>query len=154
MGMQVGEESQGGLNHEINITPLADVMLVLLIVMLIAPLLQKGIEVILPEAANTVTKAENDEQTVVGVAADGSLYVGSVRVQPQDLVRALQESLDSRSASDVLIKADRTASYGDVMSVFDLLYLAKIETIGLVTEPKIRLTTERGYRQPAPGAAN
>ena len=138
MGMQVGEESQGGLNHEINITPLADVMLVLLIiVMLIAPLLRKGVEVILPEAANTVAKAENDEQTVVGVAADGSLYVGSVQVQPQDLVRALQESLDSRSASDVLIKADRTASYGDVMSVFDLLHLAKIETIGLVTEPKI-----------------
>ena len=60
MGMQVGEKS-GGMNSEINITPLADVMLVLLIiVMLIAPMLQKGVDVILPEAANTIEKADQD----------------------------------------------------------------------------------------------
>ena len=66
MGMQVGDKASGGLNSEINITPLADVMLVLLIiVMLIAPLLQKGVDVVLPEAANTTEKPETDAQTVL-----------------------------------------------------------------------------------------
>ena len=70
MGMDVGQKS-GGLNAEINITPLADVMLVLLIiVMLIAPLLQQGVDLLLPEASNTSDKPENDSQTVLAVTAD------------------------------------------------------------------------------------
>ncbi len=90
MGMKAGETT-GGLNSEINITPLADVMLVLLIiVMLIAPLLQKGVDVTLPEAANTTEKQENDEQTVLAVTADGRFYVDQVQVSEQDLLREVQ----------------------------------------------------------------
>ena len=138
MGMQVGEESSGGLNHEINITPLADVMLVLLIiVMLIAPLLQKGVDVILPEAGNSAQKPESDEQTVVGVTQDGRIYVESTLVAPQDLLRELQESMEAKFASVVLIKADQSAAYGDVMAVFDQLQRAGIEEIGLITERKV-----------------
>ena len=71
MGVSVGKKS-GGLNAEINITPLADVMLVLLIiVMLIAPLLQAGVLVRLPEAVNTEERTDNDNDTVVHVDSGG-----------------------------------------------------------------------------------
>ena len=78
MGMQVGDKASG-LNSEINITPLADVMLVLLIiVMLIAPLLQAGVTLTLPEASNTSDKPDNDNNTVVAVTADGRYFVDNV----------------------------------------------------------------------------
>ena len=80
MGMDVGKES-GGLNSQINVTPLADVMLVLLIiVMLIAPLLQAGVLVTLPEAANTAEKADNDSQTVLHVDSAGRFFVDVMAV--------------------------------------------------------------------------
>ena len=78
MGMSSGGKS-GGMNSEINITPLCDVMLVLLIiVMLIAPLLQAGVPLTLPEAANTEDNPENDGQTTLAVTADGRFYVDNI----------------------------------------------------------------------------
>ena len=137
MGMQVGRKS-GGLNSEINITPLADVMLVLLIiVMLIAPLLQKGVDVTLPEAANTSEKPENDEQTVLAVTADRRFYVDSVQVTQQDMLREVQSVLERKFEKIVLIKADQDAQYSDVMSILDRLQRAGIEDIGLITERKV-----------------
>ena len=138
MGMQVGDKASGGLNSEINITPLADVMLVLLIiVMLIAPLLQKGVDVVLPEAANTTEKPENDEQTVLGVTADGRFYVDSVQVSGQDMLREVQRVLETKFEKIVLIKADQDAQYSNVMSILDRLQRAGIEDIGLITERKV-----------------
>ena len=138
MGMQVGEKKQGEMNSEINITPLADVMLVLLIiVMLIAPLLQKGVDVILPEAANTTDKPENDEQTVLAVTADGRFYVESQQVSEQDMLREVQRVLDAKFEKIVLIKADQDAQYSNVMAILDRLQRAGIEDIGLVTERKV-----------------
>ncbi len=137
MGMQVGEKSSA-MNSEINITPLADVMLVLLIiVMLIAPLLQKGVDVVLPEAANTSEKPENDAQTVLAVTADGRFYVESTQVTEQDLLREVQAVLDRKFEKIVLIKADQDAQYSSVMSVLDRLQRAGIEDIGLITERKV-----------------
>ena len=137
MGMQVGDK-QGGLNSEINITPLADVMLVLLIiVMLIAPLLQKGVDVILPEAANTTDKPENDSQTVLAVTADGRFYVESQQVTEQDMLREVQRVLEAKFEKIVLIKADQDAQYSNVMSILDRLQRAGIEDIGLITERKV-----------------
>ena len=137
MGMQVGEKT-GAMNSEINITPLADVMLVLLIiVMLIAPLLQKGVDVTLPEAGNTTDKPENDSQTVLAVTADGRFYVESVQTTEQELLTALQRELERKFEQIVLIKADQDAQYADVMSVLDRLQRAGIEDIGLITERKV-----------------
>ena len=137
MSMQVGNKTSA-LNSEINITPLADVMLVLLIiVMLIAPLLQKGVDVVLPEAANTSEKQENDSQTVLGVTADGRFYVDSLQVAEQDMLREVQSALDRKFEKIVLIKADQDAQYSNVMSVLDRLQRAGIEDIGLITERKV-----------------
>ena len=138
MGMQVGDKKSGGLNAEINITPLADVMLVLLIiVMLIAPLLQKGVDVVLPEASNTSEKADNDAQTVLAVTADGRFYVDQVQVPESDLVSEVQSVLERKFEKIVLIKADQDAQYSNVMSILDGLQRAGIEDIGLITERKV-----------------
>ena len=137
MSMQVGQKTSA-LNSEINITPLADVMLVLLIiVMLIAPLLQKGVDVVLPEAANTTEKADNDSQTTLAVTADGRFYVEEVQVSEQDMLREVQSVLERKFEKIVLIKADQDAQYSNVMSILDRLQRAGIEDIGLITERKV-----------------
>ena len=138
MGMDVGQES-GGLNSQINVTPLADVMLVLLIiVMLIAPLLQAGVIVALPEAANTVEKPDQDTQTVLHVDASGRYYVDNIPTDEGNLMASVQRALDRKFERIVLIKADQSAPYSEVMEVLDRLQRAGIEDIGLVTERKLR----------------
>ena len=134
MGMSVGEKS-GGLNSEINITPLADVMLVLLIiVMLIAPLLQAGVLVTLPEAASTEERTDNDNDTTVHVDAAGRYYVDNIPTEERQLLTAIQTALDRKFERLVLIKADAGAPYSGIMNVFDQLQRAGIENIGLIAE--------------------
>ena len=80
MSMDVGG-SKGGIKSDINVTPLVDVMLVLLIIMMIiAPLLQKGVPVTLPTATNSADKPETQDQTVVGITPDGQFWVNGVQV--------------------------------------------------------------------------
>ena len=134
MGMSVGKKGSA-LNSEINVTPLADVMLVLLIiVMLIAPLLQAGVPVRLPEAVNTEEKTDNDEQTVVHVDQQGRFYVDNILTEERSLLTAIQTALDRKFERIVLIKADEGARYSEVMRVFDQLQRAGIENIGLIAE--------------------
>ena len=136
--MDVGKKS-GGLNSQINVTPLADVMLVLLIiVMLIAPLLQAGVIVALPEAANTVEKPDQDTQTVLHVDSSGRFFVDNIPTDENNLMTAVQRALDRKFERVVLIKADQQAPYSEVMEVLDRLQRAGIEDIGLVTERKLR----------------
>ena len=124
---------------EMNVTPLVDVMLVLLIIMMIvAPMLQKGVDVKLPEAANTADKPETQDQTVVAVTADGRLFLNSVEVPENDLVRRVTDALEAKKAKIVLIKADEDAPYGRVMAAMDSLRKAQVEDMGLVTERKIK----------------
>ena len=137
MGMSVGGE-KGGMNSEINITPLADVMLVLLIiVMLIAPLLQQGVELTLPEAANTEDKPESDEQTTLAVTADGRFFVDNIESSESEMLNNVQAALERKLERIVLIKADQDAQYSSVMAVLDRLQRAGIENIGLITERKV-----------------
>ena len=134
MGVSVGKKS-GGLNAEINITPLADVMLVLLIiVMLITPLLQAGVLVRLPEAANTEERTDNDNDTVVHVDSGGRYYVDNIPTEERQLLTAIQTALDRKFERLVLIKADSGAPYSGIMNVFDQLQRAGIENIGLIAE--------------------
>ena len=134
MGMSVGQKS-GGLNSEINITPLADVMLVLLIiVMLIAPLLQASVLVRLPEAANTEERTDNDNDTTVHVDSGGRYYVDNILTEERQLLTAIQTALDRKFERLVLIKADAGAPYSGIMNVFDQLQRAGIENIGLIAE--------------------
>ncbi len=136
MAMDVGG-AKGGVKSDINVTPLVDVMLVLLIIMMIiAPLLQKGVDVRLPTATNTADKPETQDQTVVGVTPDGRYWVNGVQVPDADVRVRLDDIFEGKQDRIVLIKADEDAPYGRVMEVMDTLRAAGIEDMGLITERK------------------
>jgi biopolymer transport protein ExbD len=136
--MDVGG-AKGGVKSDINVTPLVDVMLVLLIIMmLVAPMLQKGVDVTLPKAANTTDKPETQGQTVVGIQANKSIFLNSVPVRPSDLGSKVSDLMETQSEKVVLIKADEDVDYGTVMETMDNLRAAGIEDMGLITDPKVR----------------
>jgi biopolymer transport protein TolR len=136
MSMDLGG-AKGGVKSEINVTPLVDVMLVLLIIMmLVAPLLQQGVSVKLPEAENTVDQPEVSDQTVIAVAANRSMYLNARPVQEGELATKINELLEDKTEKIVLIKADEEVEYGAVMAVMDQLRQAGIENVGLITEKK------------------
>jgi biopolymer transport protein ExbD len=129
--------AKGGVKSDINVTPLVDVMLVLLIIMmLVAPLLQQGVSVRLPSATNTVDKPETQEQTVIAIAANRSMYLNAKPVQEAELATKVSEILETRVEKIVLIKADEEVEYGAVMAAMDSLRQVGIEDVGLITERK------------------
>jgi biopolymer transport protein TolR len=135
MAMQLG--GKGGVKSDINVTPLVDVMLVLLIIMMIvAPMLQKGVDVKLPTALNRQDKPDTQEQTVVAVTADGRMHLNQVAVPDRDIVSRLTDALESKKEKIVYLKADQDAPYGRVMAAFDALRKANIENIGLIADPE------------------
>ena len=137
MGMSLG--GGGGVKSEINVTPLVDVMLVLLIIMMIvAPMLQKGVDVKLPVAANTTDKPETQNQTVLGIMADKTLFVNSVKIEKADLQKRLEELLRDKTDKLILIKADENVDYSAVMGAMDEMRAGGIEDMGLITERKLR----------------
>jgi biopolymer transport protein ExbD len=138
MAMDMGG-SGGGIKSDINVTPLVDVMLVLLIIMmLIAPMLQNGVDVRLPQAANTTDKPETQNQTVLAITADRRFYVNSLQIRETELLTRIQDALDATAEKIILIKADEDAPYSTVMSAMDELRKAGIEDIGLITERKLQ----------------
>jgi biopolymer transport protein TolR len=138
MAMQLG--SKGGVKSDINVTPLVDVMLVLLIIMMIiAPMLQKGVDVRLPTASNTEDKPETQDQTVVAVTADGRMHLNAIPYSDQDMPLRIQDTLESKKEKIVYLKADQDASYGRVMAAFDVLRKAQVENIGLIAERKVKV---------------
>jgi len=136
MAMDVGG-GKGGVKSDINVTPLVDVMLVLLIIMmLVAPMLQQGVAVKLPKADNTVDKPEVQGQTVVAIGRDKSMYLNAKAVQEGEMAAKVNELLENSKEKIVLIKADEEVEYGAVMAAMDQLRQAGIEDIGLITERK------------------
>ena len=138
MAMDLGG-AKGGVKSDINVTPLVDVMLVLLIIMmLIAPMLQQGVAVKLPTATNTVDKPEVQGQTVIAIAKDKGLYLNAKQIGETELAAKVTELLENSKDKIVLIKADEDAPYGRVMAAMDSLRKAQVEDMGLVTERKVK----------------
>jgi biopolymer transport protein TolR len=136
MAMDLGG-AKGGVKSDINVTPLVDVMLVLLIIMmLVAPMLQQGVAVRLPTASNTVDKPETQEQTVLAISKDKSFYLNAKPVSEGEMATRLNEILENKKEKVVLIKADEEVEYSAVMTAMDQLRNAGIEDIGLITERK------------------
>ena len=137
MAMDVGG-TKGGVKSDINVTPLVDVMLVLLIIMmLIAPMLQAGAAVNKPEAVNGVDKPDTQDQTVVEVDARGHFFVNAIEVRdPADLVARVQRALEDKKEKIVYLKGDKDAKYDAIMTAMDAFRKAQIENIALITEPK------------------
>jgi biopolymer transport protein TolR len=138
MSMDVGG-TKGSLKADINVTPLVDVMLVLLIIMmLIAPMLQKGVPVTLPIADNTVDKPETQNQTVVAVDSKNKFYVDGIQVERSMMADRVKTKLEDKTERIVLIKGDQDASYSAIMAAMDDLRKVGIEDIGLITERRTK----------------
>ena len=136
MAMNVGG-GQGSIKSDINVTPLVDVMLVLLIIMMIvAPLLQQGVPVTLPQAVNSSEKPETQEQTVVTIDRNKDVYLNAVPVPSGQLESRVKEVLEEKSDKIVIIKADVEAPYSAVMDTMDELRKAGIEDMGLITDKR------------------
>ena len=136
MSMDVGG-GKGGLNATINVTPLVDVMLVLLIIMmLVAPMLEQGVSVKLPKAGTATAKPQSADQTIVAIGANRAFYVNAQPVQEAELANKVKDVLETKTGEKiVIIRADEEVEYGAVMAAMDQLRLAGVEDIGLITEP-------------------
>jgi biopolymer transport protein TolR len=137
MAMDVGG-AKGGVKSDINVTPLVDVMLVLLIIMMvIAPMLNQGVQLTLPDASNSNPKPDTSDQTVVSVDASGLLYVNAMGpIQQADVVKRLQDTFEQKGQKLVYLKGDTDAPYGAIMDMMDALRKAQIDQVALITEKK------------------
>ena len=142
MSMAVGGK-KGGAIADINVTPMADIMIVLLIIfMVITPMLQKGVEVKLPEAGNTKDRKEEEKTIIVAVKNDAkkSTYLGgTVFEDPALLVKEIKSRLDELpdGSKMVYLKADETLEYAEVMKVMNLMREAGVEEISLIADKKV-----------------
>ena len=136
MGMG-GGGNRGEVTAEINVTPMADVMLVLLIIfMVVTPMLQKGVNVELAKTNNPhdMTEADKEDSVLVAVARDGKFYLNQDRVNIDDLTAKVSDLLTNRMDKTIFVKGDFRAKYGDVVQVVDNLRAAGVDQIGLLTE--------------------
>jgi biopolymer transport protein TolR len=135
LGSPIGRSDDEALLGDINVTPLVDVMLVLLIIFMIAaPMLHQGIEVALPEAANRALPMRDQEPLVVSINRDGIVFLQETPVHPSQLVERLLPVLAARGDETVFLKGDREVPYGKVVEVLDILQKGGITNLGMVTE--------------------
>jgi biopolymer transport protein TolR len=123
------------VRSEINVTPLVDVCLVLLIIfMVVAPLLRKGIDVDLPQTANP--RSMPDAQLTLSIRSDGNVFVDQAWVPRERLATTLKASHDQAPARPVIVDGDRRLPYQEVASVLQMVRDAGFERVGLTTEKR------------------
>jgi biopolymer transport protein TolR len=149
MGMAAG--GSGGLNSEINVTPMVDIMLVLLIIfMVVTPMLQHGITVNLPKELLNPDEDQRitaDTSVVIAIPEDGKYYLGKTQVSKEQLKEKVQKMLDNIKKEEdkiVYIKSGIGVSYGDVVTVINEVRALGVDKIGLVADKK------KGDGAPAP----
>jgi len=134
MAIGTGKETESALS-EINVTPLVDVMLVLLIIfMIVAPKLTAGVKVNLPKVEAAPVKIGSNE-VIITVTSDGGLHVGKKMVSLDDLPAVLREQMLANAKSNVYLKADENVRYGMVAEVMARVKAAGVSGLGIVTEP-------------------
>ena len=141
MSMAVGGK-RGGPMADINVTPMADIMIVLLIIfMVITPMLQKGVDVKLPQAGNSKERKDEPKSIVVAIRKDSATYLGSQKLDDQNQLQALvKERLQDlpEGARMIYLKADEQLPYSEVMKVMDLCREAGVEEVALISERKVQ----------------
>jgi biopolymer transport protein TolR len=136
--MSISKRDEGKkVNPNINVTPMVDVMLVLLIIfMVITPMLNNKVNVDLPTAAAAVVmeNANKEDAVVVAVTRDGKTYLGGDVVPVDDLGAKIVAKLESKTDKEVYLRADVRANYGKVMDTIDGIRTAGVSQLGLLTE--------------------
>ena len=130
-----GSDPDEPILSEINVTPLVDVMLVLLIIFMVtAPMLHQGISVALPKTATTNLRSGLEDPIVLSISKEGVYYINETPVARGLLKDRLRAILRGRREKAVLLKADRGLSYGTVVETLDLLNRMGIESLGMITD--------------------
>ncbi len=138
MAIAVRDEGKK-VNSNINVTPMVDVMLVLLIIfMVITPMLQNKVAIDLATVENAVAMpdADKDDAIVVAVTRDGGVFLGQDKVDPSQLGSLVQERLADRTDKTIFVRADERAQYKAVEDAIDDVRTAGVEDIGLLTQRK------------------
>lgn len=133
-----GQNNNRAVMAEINVTPLVDVMLVLLVIFMVtAPMMQQGVQVNLPKA-DTKAMAPAEESVVVSVDKGGKIFVDKEEVPAADLRKRLSAMFVTRAKKEVFLKADAGVPYGEVVRAMADIKGAGIERLGMVTEPSVK----------------
>jgi biopolymer transport protein TolR len=138
--MALAQRNEGSkVNSNINVTPLVDVMLVLLIIfMVITPMLQHGVSVDMAKTNNPVDMpdADKEDALLVAVQRDGSIFLGNDRLSADQLTQKVKDRLANKVEKRVFVRADARAKYGSVVDVVDNVRSAGVDQLGLLTEQR------------------
>jgi biopolymer transport protein TolR len=136
--MALAKRDEGAkVNSNINVTPMVDVMLVLLIIfMVITPMLQKGVSVDMAKvnSPTPMPDADKEDALLIAVMRDGKIFFGTDRVEPDQLTLKVKDRLANKADKRVFIKADARARYGNVVEVVDNVRSAGVDDVGLLTD--------------------
>ena len=149
----MAKQKAANVNSTINVTPMVDVMLVLLIIfMVITPMLQKGVSVDLVKTNNPtlMPDADKEDSLLVAITRDGKIFFGSDQIKADDLTTKVKDRLTGRPDKRVFIKADANTKYGNVVEVVDNVRSAGVDQLGLLTE-KNSAAPPPGVPSGAPG---
>jgi biopolymer transport protein TolR len=138
--MAIATRNEGAkVNSNINVTPMVDVMLVLLIIfMVVTPMLQKGVTVDLAQVNNPeqMPDADKEDALLVAVMRDGRVFFGNDQIQPDQLTNKIKDRIATRADKRVFVRADARAKFGAVVQVVDNVRSAGVDQLGLLTEQK------------------
>ena len=133
--MQVG--GSGSLRSDINVTPLVDVVLVLLIIfMVVTPMLQKGVPVNLPVTEDPERTPDTEKQLQISVKTDGSVYLGSTVVRKDQVLSELEQIHQRTPDREIAVKGDRQVKYGAVLDVMKACREVGFNNVGLIAQPR------------------
>jgi biopolymer transport protein TolR len=136
MAMSAGKGAPGRTTmSEINVTPMVDVMLVLLVIFMVtAPLIQKGVKVDLPEARAAPVEA-SEKKLVLSVDARSRVYLGDVEIPIDDLEEKLRTNAKAQADKEIYLHADKSIPYGVVVEVMAAAQRAGVTNLGMITDP-------------------
>ena len=145
MGLGGGNRGQGRVTmSEINVTPMVDVMLVLLIIFMVtAPLIQQGVKVNLPEAKATPVEAA-DKKLVLSIDTARRVFIGDAEVALNELEKKLAANAKAQADKEVYLHADREVPYGVVVEVMAAAQRAGITNVGMITDPAAGAAASKG----------
>ena len=133
----VGKFSAASLTSDINVTPLVDVCLVLLIIfMVVTPMLQKGVPVNLPVTEEPEKTPDTDKQLQISVKADGSVYLGSTVVRKEQMQGELEKIHERTPDREIAVKGDKLVKYGAVLDALKACREVGFNNVGLIAQPK------------------
>jgi biopolymer transport protein TolR len=133
----IGKVARAPLNSDINVTPLVDVCLVLLIIfMVVTPMLSKGIPVNLPVTEDPEKTPDTEKQLQIAVKADGSIYLGSTVLRKEQVQSELESIHQKTPDREIAVKGDKLVKYGSVLDVLKACREVGFNNVGLIAQPK------------------